>query len=84
MSRTTVPGFAQLDLRTQQCYLAIVKFYEREGYFPSMREIAPSVGLTSSSSVRRCFGQLSDAGYLEQYGPANRYRLTDKEIDHAE
>lgn len=70
-----------LDDHTRYVLQVFRWFWETHGWSPSVRELGPWTGLTSSSSVHRHMVLLEQKGYLERYGPQNRYRLTEKELN---
>lgn len=49
----------------QSTYDAIVAFKEREGYVPSIRQLAKELGLSSPGSIPPRLAALRDAGYVK-------------------
>jgi repressor LexA len=72
-----------LDDRAIQILVEIEDYWSANGWFPSIREIAQAVGFSSPSSVHRHLVTLEHEGFIERYGPQNRYRLTEKELPRA-
>ncbi len=60
MPRTSKP----LSARRRQILDAIIEFQKENGFSPSMREVAATVGLKSPASIKAHLGVLHEAGYV--------------------
>lgn len=62
--------------KTIAIYNAIVLFYARNGYMPTLREIGDVVGIASTGRVSYQVQKLETAGWLERSGGARAMVLT--------
>src|ERR671914_417262 len=59
-------GAVMLSKRQRQIYDFVVRYADRHGYPPTVREIGEAVGLASPSTVHAHLANLERAGYLKR------------------
>ncbi len=65
----------KLTTKDLQILTFIKSFAIKNGYLPTMREIATGVNLASASTVYTHFIKLEHAGYIERIDGQIRYRV---------
>lgn len=68
--------FAQKDLSNKQArvFRHLERFVNERSYPPSVRELANSLGLASTSTVHRYLEVLEEKGYIERVGSSGTTR----------
>lgn len=73
-----------MNKSTQQVYLAIVNYYEKYKYVPTVRELCNLTGAASTSTIHYHLSLLKEKGYIESdhnFLPG-KWRISDKKFEN--
>jgi len=71
----------ELTPKQQMVYDFIVSYYQKEGIFPSVREIGKGVGLSSTGTIQTHINKLIEKGYLQRdNGKSRVFSLLREEV----
>lgn len=74
--------YSDLTPKQKTIYDFIVSYYQREGIFPSVREIGHGVGLSSTGTIQTHINKLIEKGYLRRDNGKSRVFSLLREDSH--